>query len=251
MTSYEQRIMAEIAAWERKLLAPPGLLQKASKSFSMQINQWMPAKLQQTITATVKTIVRTALFGVEFTPKRDVLAGASLEQRDKLAAELVSTYQKVAAAEGAGTGSGGLLLAAVDFPALIAIQMRLLFELAHVYGCSTRDFDERIYILQLFQLNYASERQRAELYKTLKDWSHTRLQWQSEREYVSSMDWDQFQTDYRDSLDFRKMLQLLPGIGAVVGAWANYGILQEIGETAMNGYRVRHLNSSTQLADDQ
>lgn len=251
MTSYEERIMSEIASWERKLLAPPGMLQKASKSFSMQINQWMPKKLQQTITATVKTIVRTALFGVEYTPKRDVLEGASLEQRDKLAAELVSTYQKVAAAEGAGTGSGGLLLAAVDFPALIAIQMRLLFELAHVYGFSTRGFEERIYILQLFQLNYASEQQRSKLYGALKDWPLTRLQWQSEHEYVSSMDWEQFQTDYRDSLDFRKMLQLLPGIGAVVGAWANYGILQEIGETAINGFRLRHLDNPIRLPADQ
>jgi hypothetical protein len=50
--------------------------------------------------------------------------------------------------------------------------------------------------------------------------------------------------EYRDAIDFRKILQMVPGIGAVAGAWANYSIMDELGEVAMNAYRIRRLSSS-------
>lgn len=40
------------------------------------------------------------------------------------------------------------------------------------------------------------------------------------------------------------MLQLLPGIGAMVGAVANYNLLDQLGETAMNSYRLRLLSKN-------
>jgi hypothetical protein len=33
----------------------------------------------------------------------------------------------------------------------------------------------------------------------------------------------------------------MPGIGAIVGAYANYQLLDKLGETAMNCYRMRIL----------
>jgi len=35
---------------------------------------------------------------------------------------------------------------------------------------------------------------------------------------------------------------MVPGIGALAGAWANYTILEELREFAMNAYRLRKLN---------
>jgi hypothetical protein len=35
------------------------------------------------------------------------------------------------------------------------------------------------------------------------------------------------------------MLQLVPGIGAVVGAYANYQLMDKLGKTAINAYRLR------------
>ena len=59
------------------------------------------------------------------------------------------------------------------------------------------------------------------------------------------LDWREFQQEYRDHIDFVKMLQLVPGIGAVVGALANYNLLDQLGETAKNCYRLRLLNENT------
>ena len=43
-----------------------------------------------------------------------------------------------------------------------------------------------------------------------------------------------------DYIDLAKMAQLLPVIGAAVGAVANYQLLKQLGDTAMNCYRMRH-----------
>ena len=58
---------------------------------------------------------------------------------------------------------------------------------------------------------------------------------------LREINWERFQKEYRDALDLRKLLQMVPGVGAAVGAWANYGLLRDLGRTAMNCYRLRIL----------
>lgn len=249
--NYEDKVRRELAEWELRLTAPPGLLERSSRRISAKVNHWIPPKVHRTITAAVKTVIRAALAGAEFAPKGQVRFGTGLMEADDKADELIALYQKIAAAEGAGTGAGGLLFGAVDFPALIAIKMKFLFEMAHVYGFSTAHFSERIFILHLFQLTYANTGERARLYAAVRNWSEAGCRWQTEQQFMRQVDWEQFQQDYRDSLDFRKLLQFIPGIGAVAGAWANYGILREIGETAKNGYRLRLLERSSPPASPE
>jgi uncharacterized protein (DUF697 family) len=237
----EDHIRQELQQWEDGLYKTPGFFEKASKKVGDKINSYIPVKVQNTITSTVKAIVRTTLFGAEYTPKREVQNSLTLRQADDQAREVISLYQKIAAAEGAGTGAGGILFSVVDFPALIAIKMKLLFELSHVYGYSTKTFSERIFILTLFQLTYAEKKKRRSILNFIKEWESEKQQWASDSEYYKQLNWESFQKDYRDAIDFRKMLQMVPGIGAVAGAWANYSIVEELGEFAMNGYRIRRL----------
>jgi len=240
----EDHIRQELQEWENGLYKSPGLFEKASKKVGDKFNSYIPMKVQNTITGTVKAIIRTTLFGAEYTPKREVQRSLTLKQADDQARDVISLYQKIAAAEGAGTGAGGILFSAVDFPALIAIKMKLLFELSHIYGYSSRTFSERIFILTLFQLTYAEKRKRRAILNTIKDWELEKQQWTSDSEYYKQMNWESFQKEYRDAIDFRKMLQMVPGIGAAVGAWANYNIVEELGTFAMNGYRIRRLGAN-------
>jgi len=244
--NYEQKARAEIAAWEQQLFQPPGWLEKTSKAIGNRINNLIPAKAQDIITTTIKSIVRTALFGAEYTPQRPVQRTLNLELNDQEAKQLFSLYQKIAVAEGAGTGAGGILLNVVDFPALIAIKMKYLFELAHNYGYDTKHFSERVFILKVFQLSFSSPEQRANLLKSIKNWDAEKELWSAETEYSEHMNWETFQKEYRDAIDFRKLLQMVPGIGAVAGAWANYTILEELGQSATNAYRLRRLNASAE-----
>lgn len=240
--SYENKIKQQITAWIPVFLKPPGFFEKASKKISTKINTWIPQKVHNAITLTVKTIIRTTLFGAEYTPKGKVQTGLTLEEADLKAKETLSLYQKIATAEGAGTGAGGFMLNLVDFPAFIAIKMKLLFELAHVYGYPTNDFSERIFILTVFQLAFSSPDQREQLLNTIQHWDKHKVKWSSDKAYYQSFDWEGFQKEYRDSIDFRKILQMMPGIGAIAGAWANYSIVEDLGEVSLHCYQIRRLS---------
>lgn len=241
MSFYHHQVRAELWRWKNDLLKPPGLLERTSKKVQTRINNAIPDKVHQALTAAVKGIVRSVLIGIEFTPKSLPQVGLSLEERDRRARELLTKYQKIAAVEGAGTGAGGFVLGLVDFPALIAIKMKFLFELAHLYGHHTQDYRERLYLLYLFQLAFSSQEKRPALLQVVENWEAYAAKLPPYEEYLQHIDWDQFQREYRDSIDFRKMLQMLPLVGAVVGAWANYGLLDTLGETAINGFRMREL----------
>jgi hypothetical protein len=237
---YEERIRRELLRWESDLLKPPSVLERTAKTISRKINEKIPEKVHQAITNAVKGIVTTAQFGVNFTPKQKLVTAVSLEERDRIADELLSRYKKIAAAEGAGTGAGGILLGAVDFPALIAIKLKFLYDLSHIYGYSTDDYRQRMYLLFVFQLAFSGQDHKRTVWLQLQRFHRPEY-----RPSAGEIDWETFQQEYRDSIDFRKMLQMIPGIGAVVGAWANYGLLEELGVTAKNCFRYRYLNANS------
>ncbi|PZE21377.1 EcsC family protein [Paenibacillus xerothermodurans] len=238
---YEQQTAKSLKLWERELLKPPGWLERTSKAVSQRVNHVIPEKVHQSITAAVKGIVQTALFSIEYMPKSDPIHGLTLADRDVKAEALLALYKKIAAAEGAGAGAGGILLGLADFPILIGIKMKFLFELAHVYGHSTRDYRERLFNLHVFQLAFSSQAKKHALFRTIAEWHQTAPSLPPAESHAEHVNWQQLQQEYRDTIDFRKMLQLVPGIGAVVGAWANYGLLDDLGQVGMNCFRLRWL----------
>lgn len=124
------------------------------------------------------------------------------------------------------------MLGLVDFPLLLSIKMKFLFEAAAVYGFDTNEYEERLFILHVFQLAFSSEETRKETLSIIENWEEEKL-------LIADMDWRDFQQEYRDYIDLVKMFQLIPGFGAIVGAFANYNLLDQLGEAAMNSYRLR------------
>jgi uncharacterized protein (DUF697 family) len=238
--TYKDHVRVDLDRWVRRLLKRPGLLERTSKVLQTKINdKIIPEKVHSVITATVKGLVKSVVFGLDYIPKSPPLDRVPLQGRDQEAEILLLKYRRIAAAEGAGTGAGGFTLAIADFPALIAIKMKFLFELAHIYGFSTKDYRERLFLLYIFQLAFSSQEKRLELYKVILNWEKNMGSWPAEEGYFQQIDWEQFQREYRDAIDFRKTLQLIPGLGAIVGAWANYGLVNELGTVGMNCYRLR------------
>ncbi|WP_231571084.1 EcsC family protein [Gordoniibacillus kamchatkensis] len=221
-------------------------LREWEKKIQTKVNDLLPDKWHQSVTAAVKAIVRTALFSMDYIPKTKPLRAESLADHDIRAEETLKLYRRIATVEGAGTGAGGIVLGLADFPILIGIKLKFLFELAHAYGYSTDDYRERLYLLHVFQLAFSSSERRAAIWEKLKRWNAAAdLVPAGLATDQDQVDWMQLQQEYRDTIDFRKMLQLVPGIGAAVGAWANYGLLEELGEVGMNCYRYRWLQDKT------
>ena len=239
MTEYEKMAVQELRKWEKTINKRTTLAGRYAKSMQNKLNALIPDKVHNVITTSIKKMVTAVLAGSEYTTKQRPLIAESFEERERLVKEKIKSYQRMAAAEGAGTGAGGLLLGAADFPLLLGIKMKFLFDAASLYGFDVKDYRERVYILYLFQLAYSSDEKRREVYRKVKHWDHTVNDFPSEETFLHQFDWQTWQQEYRDTIDLVKLLQLMPGIGALVGAVANYRLLQDLGETAMNGYRLR------------
>ena len=161
----------------------------------------------------------------------------SLLERERLIKSKTENYRNVATTEGVITGAGGILLGLADFPILLGIKIKLLFEIAAIYGHDVKDYRERIYILYLFQIAFSSQKRRQEIYKKLDTWEEYSAHLP---EKVEEFDWRSFQQEYRDYIDLAKLAQLIPVIGAAVGGIANYKLINHLSETAKNGYRMRY-----------
>ncbi|OLS36468.1 EcsC family protein [Bacillus sp. MRMR6] len=237
MNEYELKVYEEVEAWKRKLHRRSGMMNRVSKKAQGKINGLIPEKVHEVMTESIKAMVKTTLFGSQLTTDRSQANGLSLAQRDELITQKTAVFQKTALIEGAGTGAGGILLGLADFPLLLSIKMKFLFEAASIYGFNTKEYEERLFILHVFQLAFSSDEIRKNTLYEIENWDQRKKD-------IMEMDWRKFQQEYRDYIDFVKMLQLVPGIGAFVGAYANNNLLKHLGETAMNAYRLRILKKA-------
>jgi hypothetical protein len=236
MNEYELMVYDELTEWKRNITKRSGLVKRLSKKTQRKINELIPEKVHLVVTDSIKAMVKTTLFGAKITTKKGQASGFTLKERDEVARKKISVFQKTAMVEGAGTGAGGILIGLADFPLLLTIKIKFLFEIAAVYGFNTDEYEERLFILYVFQLAFSSDQVRTE---TLDKIEH----WEDMRNEVKELDWREFQQEYRDYIDLAKLLQLVPGIGAIVGAYANNNLLKHLGETAMNAYRLRILQT--------
>jgi uncharacterized protein (DUF697 family) len=234
MTDYEQQALWEMQRWQKKMQHSPSLFSRMSKGMQNKMNRMIPERVHMVITGAIKQMTSGMITGAGIiTPQP--LTSVSFETREIKAREIISIYRKAAAVEGGVTGAGGILLGLADFPLWLSIKIKMLLEIAAAYGHDVKDPSERIFILQIFQLAFSSQQHRNVVYQHL-------LKWINDEEVRSLQpDWRKFQQEYRDYIDLAKLIQLIPGIGAVVGAYVNHKLTQQLGDTAMNAYRVRSL----------
>ncbi|MFZ3589795.1 EcsC family protein [Bacillus sp. DJP31] len=233
MLKYEGEIYQEAQQWKKKLIRKKSMVERLSKSTQKKLNSFIPKKAHEIVTESIKQMVEMTLNGSNYLPAESYNPDMSIHEKEQLIHEKLLTYKRMAAIEGAGTGAGGILLALADFPLLLGIKMRFLFEIGSIYGLHTKNYDERLFILYVFQLAFSSEEQKGELLSRIEHWDKD--------SFKHEVNWQQWQQDYRDYIDLVKLLQLVPGIGAVVGAIANYHLLDHLGETAIQCYRLRLL----------
>lgn len=243
MDSYQHYIDAEVGLWLYEIKKPPGLFSRLTHGVQGKINTIIPEKIHQAITIAIENMVKAVITGSAWiVPKAD-LESPQQVQENKVR-ERIKWYRNTASAEGAITGAGGILLGFVDFPAFLAIKMKMLFDIAALYGADTKDYHERLFLLYIFQLSFSDQKRRNELVGLIEDWENFKLDLPKE---MKDFDWRTFQLDYRDYIDLAKLAQLIPIIGAGVGAIANYRLTEHLGRYAMNAHRLRLMKKSPAL----
>ncbi|WP_316822375.1 EcsC family protein [Pedobacter gandavensis] len=236
--NYEEKITIELEFWKRKMRLKPSFLNKLTNNIQKKINSYIPEKIHTAITVTIRSMIKGVLYGSTYTTSDIPAMEMSLIQRESLVKSKIDSYCKTGAAEGGITGAGGFLMSMADFPILIGIKMKLLFEISALYGFDVKDYRERLYLLYIFQLAFSSQQGRTKIFMHMEDWEN-KLHLIPEN--VDSFDWKTFQQEYRDYIDLAKLAQLLPVVGAAVGAVANYQLIKQLGNTAIQAYRMRLL----------
>ena len=233
--AYEAWARDEVAHWRAGVLKPAGVLGRAAKRLQGRINRLIPEGVHATVTTVMEGMTRTILTGADLTTAAP-LTSASLAERDRRALAVIDGSRKTAAVEGGVTGAGGFWLSLADFPALLVLKFKLLTDLAAIYGHDTEALAERLYLLSLFQLAFSGPDHRAEILAAIEGWDA--------RDHpvdYAHFDWRAFQQEYRDAIDLPKLAQMIPIVGAPIGALVNWRLVQHLGETAINGYRMRWL----------
>lgn len=234
-----QQIKYELDFWQMELMKKPSMLGNLATKVQTKINSYIPAKVHKAITVTIKQMVKAVLFGSTYTTSALPDVQMSLLHREALVKSKIDSYSKTGAAEGGITGAGGFLMSMADFPVLIGIKIKMLFEIATLYGYDIKDYRERLYILHIFQLAFSSTKGTQNVFKQMQNWDEKLIVLP---ESADQFDWQTFQQEYRDYIDLAKMAQLLPVVGAAVGAVANYQLIKKLGKTAMMAYRMRVLS---------
>ena len=150
---------------------------------------------------------------------------------------------RAATAEGALTGAGGFLLGLADLPLWLTLKMKMLFDIAAIYGFDTAKPEERIFLLRVFILPFCSASYRRQTFKEM----YAPPAVLTDQKPGEAIDWQRYQQEYRDAIDIPKMLQLVPGIGAFVGASVNHRLTKKLGEWAKNAYRKRWFFGSAEV----
>ena len=230
---YDEKVLDETRRWKMQVAKKSTMFQRFSKGAQNKVNAIIPEKVHTIMTESIKKMVQGTLVGSNMTTKmNEGHVVMTLEEKEKWIQEKLNVYKRTAAVEGAGTGAGGILLSLADFPLLLSIKMKFLFEVAAIYGFNTKNYEERVFVLYIFQLAFSSDSRRKQVLRYIENWDE-------HKEEAKELDWKAFQQEYRDHIDLIKMLQMIPGFGAVVGAYANYHFLDQLGTTAKNCYRLR------------
>lgn len=142
-TPYEAHALYELREWQEEMLRYPSMFNALARKAQVKLNSFIPEKVHQAVTTAIKQMIRGVLFGAGYIAPKP-MPQVGLELREAMVRERIKYYQHAGAAEGGVTGAGGILLGLVDFPLLLGLKLKLLYDVAAIYGYDVKDYRERV-----------------------------------------------------------------------------------------------------------
>jgi hypothetical protein len=162
----------------------------------------------------------------------------SVEEMKRVSLDLGAQRKKAATIQGASTGIGGIFTLAIDIPAVLAISLKTLQEIAIIHGYDPNDKKERVFILKCLQFSSADVVGKQAILNELADFSNE----SKSREVISQIQgWREVTLTYTESFGWKKLLQMVPVAGIVFGAFANRSMVSDLAETATMLYQKRRI----------
>jgi hypothetical protein len=271
LTKYESEALREIKDWENR---EPGLLDWAldllGKPVAFVYANFVPDSARQVLEKAVLgalELLKDAAYwsfseedileearslGIHVSNCRG-LARFGLERLDPLARRYFTFNKLMAALEGAGCGLGGPVLIAVDIPALFTLSFRAIQQIGSCYGFDMRNPNMSPVVLGVISAGSSTEvagksAVLADMHiaaKALaKNWTSKKVAERTKTGAVLQILKQRTQglpKEIANNVTKRKLGQLIPLAGAIVGAGFNYWFLSNVCRAAYMVFRAMHL----------
>lgn len=162
-----------------------------------------------------------------------------LQAMKEASLELGSQRKKAATIQGAGTGVGGIFTLAIDIPALLAISLKTLQEIAIIHGYDPNEKKERVFILKCLQFTSADVVGKQAILEELSAYGANKQQTQQVMSQLQG--WREVAYTYRDQFGWKKLLQMVPVAGIIFGAFTNRSMVNDLSEAATMLYQKRRI----------
>lgn len=260
-SSYEETQVDEIIKWKN---SEPSVVAKGMGTLTAPLT-WLVNKVIPK--SAMKAVLNGANSAGEFlADEGDILRDAGVKSVEelrykdlKISDELANSVHNwaiaVAATEGAAAGGGGIALIAADIPAVLTLSLRTIHKIALCYGYKTNSEEERNFVLSV--LSAAGSNSMAEKNEALLTLKSIQViiqknTWKSiERKAATGACRELSIMTIRSlckqlGINFtkRKALQVIPAVGAGVGAAVNADFLRDVGYAARRSYQQRWLTDN-------
>lgn len=262
----EKEIREEIDSW---LNEEPGLLANLGDSLSRPLAGLMrrvvPDSLRERLTSAFESALLKVGDASQFTfTVRSILEpfhqqgytvqtlaeikALPIEVTDAIAQNYIRSNRMISALEGGGLGLGGAAMIAADIPALMTINFRMISQIANSFGYNTLTGKDRIFLLQILSMAGAEAGDgRKKALAGLQETARSRdEELQLEGGKPGHLTMVKLAQELAEKLAVRlahrKLGQLIPLVGAGIGAGMNYHFTQENGRAALVAYRQRRLD---------
>jgi hypothetical protein len=161
-----------------------------------------------------------------------------VEEMKRASLALGEQRKKAATIQGASTGIGGIFTLAIDIPAVLALSLKTLQDIAIIHGYNPNDKKERVFIIKCLQFSSADVVGKQAILNELSDFHNE----SKSREVISQLQgWREVTLTYTESFGWKKLLQMVPVAGIVFGAFANRSMVSDLAETGTMLYQKRRI----------
>jgi hypothetical protein len=161
-----------------------------------------------------------------------------VEEMKQVSLALGEQRKKAATIQGASTGIGGIFTLAIDIPAVLALSLKTIQDIAIIHGFDPNDKKERVFIIKCLQFSSADVVGKQAILNELTDFNNE----SKSREVISQLQgWREVTLTYTESFGWKKLLQMVPVAGIVFGAFANRSMVSDLAETATMLYQKRRI----------
>ncbi|WP_163102339.1 EcsC family protein [Peribacillus alkalitolerans] len=158
---------------------------------------------------------------------------------EKVCQKVMHQRKKLATVQGASTGIGGIFTLAIDIPAILALSLKTLQEIAIIHGYDPNEKNERVFIVKCLQFSSADIVGKRAI---LNDLSSLNREGAKSGEMISQLQgWREVVYTYRDNFGWKKLFQMIPIAGLIFGAFTNRSMINDLSEVGIMLYRKRRI----------